>query len=57
MARWHGGRAHGARCVEPATLLVDIAPDAIEPRSGRTLAALWHERPDHAAPPQAVPFP
>nr|WP_298128743.1 hypothetical protein [uncultured Pseudoxanthomonas sp.] len=43
--------------MEPATLLVDIAPDAIEPRSGRTLAALWHEHPDHATPPQAVPFP
>ena len=37
--------------------LVDIAPEAVEPRSGRTLAALWREHPDHATPPQAVPFP
>ncbi|MCH6482885.1 hypothetical protein MMG85_04810 [Pseudoxanthomonas sp. LH2527] len=57
MARRYCGRAHGARYVELATLLVDIAPDAIEPRSGRTLAALWGEHPDHATPPQAVPFP
>ena len=37
--------------------LAEIAPDMVDPRSGRTLAALWREHPDHATPPQAVPFP
>lgn len=36
--------------------LVDIAPEAIEPRSGRTLVSLWREHPDHDTPPQPVPF-
>ena len=37
--------------------LVDIAPDKIDPGSGRTVAALWREQPDQGAPPQAVSFP
>lgn len=36
--------------------LADIAPDMVDPRSGRTLAALWRDHPEHDAPPQAVPF-
>lgn len=34
--------------------LVDIAPDFVDPVSGRTLAELWAAHPQHAVPPQVV---
>lgn len=34
--------------------LVDIAPDARDPRSGRTLSALWTEHPERDRPLSAV---
>lgn len=35
--------------------LAEIAPDAVEPRSGRTLAQLWAESPERDVPMVAVP--
>jgi len=34
--------------------LTDIAPDAIEPRSGRTLAELWAQSPERGTPMQPL---
>ncbi|KRA45313.1 2-amino-4-hydroxy-6-hydroxymethyldihydropteridine diphosphokinase [Pseudoxanthomonas sp. Root630] len=34
--------------------LADIAPGKIDPRSGKTLQALWEAHPDHASPPEPV---
>jgi 2-amino-4-hydroxy-6-hydroxymethyldihydropteridine diphosphokinase len=31
--------------------LAEIAPDMVDPRSGRTLASLWRAHPDHGSPP------
>lgn len=36
--------------------LVDIAPDVHDPRSGRTLAALWAEHPERDQAPPAIPL-
>ena len=36
--------------------LAQVAPDAIEPRSGRTLRALWAAHPQHADAFEAVPL-
>ncbi|MGN7726861.1 2-amino-4-hydroxy-6-hydroxymethyldihydropteridine diphosphokinase [Luteimonas sp. 22616] len=35
--------------------LAEIVPDAVEPRSGRTLAQLWAESPERDVPMVAVP--
>lgn len=37
--------------------LADIAPEFRDPLSGQTLAQLWHEHPDHAAPPLPYHWP
>ena len=37
--------------------LAEIAPDFRDPLSGRTLAELWREHPDHATPPQRHDWP
>lgn len=34
--------------------LAEIAPDLVEPRSGRSLAALWEDSPERDTPMQAV---
>lgn len=36
--------------------LADIAPDAVVPGTGRTLAALWRAHPEHDAPAHVVPL-
>lgn len=36
--------------------LADIAPDAVVPGTGRTLAALWRAHPEHDAPARVVPL-
>ena len=36
--------------------LTDIAPDAVVPGTGRTLAALWRAHPEHDAPAHVVPL-
>lgn len=36
--------------------LADIAPDAVVPGMGRTLAALWRAHPEHDAPAHVVPL-
>ena len=37
--------------------LADIAPDFVDPLSGRTLSQLWVAHPGYATPPQAVAMP
>jgi 2-amino-4-hydroxy-6-hydroxymethyldihydropteridine diphosphokinase len=37
--------------------LADLAPGFIVPGDGRTLAQLWQAHPDHASPPERVPWP
>ena len=37
--------------------LADIAPEFRDPLSGRTLAQLWQEHPDHATPPLPYHWP
>ena len=42
---------HQAFVLKP---LADIAPDFVDPVSGRTLAQLWSAHPEQGTPPQAV---
>jgi 2-amino-4-hydroxy-6-hydroxymethyldihydropteridine diphosphokinase len=37
--------------------LCDLAPDYRVPGDGRSLAQLWRAHPEHAHPPQALPWP